>query len=288
MLIGLRSSREDPGHIASEAFYGALYQDHPYASPPDGTEDSINLLDREAVVAFHRRYYVARNAVIAIVGDIDTAGARRLAENLSAALPEGGRAPALPIPPRVTEAREVRIPFKSKQSHLLVGASGMARRDEDYYALYVANHSFGGSGFTSRLVDEIREKRGLAYSAYSYFLPMARPGPFIMGLQTRSDQVEEALGLVRYSYQEFVTNGVTSQELVSSKRNVTGGAPLRVDSNSKKLGYLAMIGFYDLPLDYLAAFNSRIEAVEGEAIVNALQRRLGEQKLITVIVGPDS
>ncbi|MCW8911300.1 MAG: insulinase family protein, partial [Gammaproteobacteria bacterium] len=157
--------------------------------------------------------------------------------------------------------------------------------DKDYFSLYVANHPFGGSGFASRLVDEVREKRGLAYSVYSYFMPMRLAGPFQMGLQTRNDQADQALQIVKDELQRYVKEGPTKEELEASLTNITGGFPLRVDSNRKLAEYLAMIGFYDLPLTYLDDFTNKIRDVDINKIRDALLRRVQPDKMITVIVG---
>ena len=142
-----------------------------------------------------------------------------------------------------------------------------------------------GSGFASRLVNEVREKRGLVYSVYSYFSPMRLHGPFQLGLQTRNDQAEQALGIVNEELKKYVNQGPEAKELEASLKNITGGFPLRVDSNSKLVGYLAMIGFYDLPLEYMNQFVGRVKSVNNDAIKDALKRRVFPDKLLTVIVG---
>ena len=285
MKIGLQSRKQSPGDVAEEAFYKALYGDHPYATPVGGTEDSLAGMSLDDLRKHYAQYYVARNAVVAIVGQLSRQQAEQLASDLLADLPAGERAAALPPVKPLTESKTIRIDFPSTQSHLLMGQLGMHRGDPDYFTLYVANHPFGGSGFASRLVGEVREKRGLAYSVYSYFLPMRLDGPFQLGLQTRNDQVDEALGIVREQLDEYVQQGPTEQELDASLKNITGGFPLRVDSNRKLVEYLAMIGFYDLPLDYLNRFNQQVSAVDREKIRSALKRRLHPDHMVTVIVG---
>jgi zinc protease len=161
----------------------------------------------------------------------------------------------------------------------------MYRGDPDYFALYVGNHALGGSGLVSRLSDEVREKRGLSYSVYSYFLPMARKGPFIMGMQTRNDQLDEGLKIMWKTLRDYLDKGMTQEELVDSRKNITGGFPLRIDSNSKILEYIAMIGFYNLPLTYLDDFNKNVETPTLERIRQAMRTRLHPDKMVTVIVG---
>ena len=285
MLVALQYAQQKPGKVAERAFYAALYGEHPYASPPDGTVESLKAIDRAALQNFHKRYYVARNAVVAIVGALDRAAAERLAEALLKQLPAGDPAPPLPDVPSLQAAREQRLEHPSSQTHIQVGQPGMRRNDPDYFALYVGNYILGGGGLVSRLSNEIREKRGLAYSAYSYFAPMSKAGPFELGLQTRNDQVTEALEVLRETLATYVAEGPTAAELDAAKKHITGGHPLRIDSNRKILEYLAVIGFYSLPLDYLETFNAKIEAVSLEQLRDALQRRLQPDRMLTVLVG---
>jgi zinc protease len=161
----------------------------------------------------------------------------------------------------------------------------MARNDEDYFPLYVGNYILGGGGFVSRLMNEVREKRGLAYSVYSYFMPMQQPGAFQIGLQTKKEQADESLKLVRETLRAFVDKGVTEKELLAAKQNIIGGFPLRIDSNKKIIDYLSVIGFYDLPLTYLDDFTARVDKVTTRQIQDAFKRRIDPDSLATVIVG---
>jgi len=286
MLISLQAQQQSPGSIASKAFYKALYDDHPYASPILGTEDSLNELDRDDAIDFHKRYYVARNAVVAIVGALDRAGTEALVDTLVSALPAGEAPLPLPKVKPLTDAVSVHIDFPSTQTHVLIGQPGMTRDDPDYYPLYVGNHILGGSGLVSRISDEVREKRGLSYSAYSYFTPMRYKGPFTLGLQTRNEQTQEAISVMRETLQDFIDDGPTEKELKASKQNITGGFPLRISSNGKIADNLSSIGFYNLPLDYLDTFNDHVDAVTVEQIKAAFKNRVHPDKMVTVTVGP--
>lgn len=285
LLLALKEEDESPGDIASKRFYESLYGDHPYGSPVTGSAETLNAITRRDVVDHYRRLYVGRNAVVAIVGAVDRKSAERLAERAVGGLPAGSAPPELPPVPDLATAQEIALSYPSSQTHILIGQPGMARGDADYFPLYVGNHILGGSGLVSRISDEVREQRGLAYSAYSYFLPMHAPGPFIVGLQTRNSQRGEALKVVRDTLARFVAEGPTAQELEQSKRNITGGFPLKVDSNKDILNYLGVIGFYRLPLDYLDRFNARVEAVTREQIRDAFRRRVHPERLVTVTVG---
>jgi len=262
-----------------------VFGNHPYASAPGGSEASLAGLKRDQVRGFHQNYYVARNAVVAIVGDLDLAGAKRIAQQVVEGLPAGKTAGIVPPVSELPKSSVRRITHPSTQSHVMMGAPGMTRRDDDYFALYVGNHILGGSGLVSRLSEEIRDKRGLSYSVYSYFAPMERKGPYRLGLQTRNDQVDNALSVLRDQLKEFVEKGPTQAELEASKKNITGGFPLRIKSNSNIVDYLGVIGFYRLPLDYLDTFNTKVEAVTVEKIRDAFRRRVNPDRMATIVVG---
>jgi zinc protease len=285
MLVGLEYQKQRPKSIVKKAFYRNLYADHPYASDPSGTKESVEALTVQALRDFYQRYYVARNATVVIVGDVSRKQAQTIAARLADALPQGDRAPALAKVAELPEAEQVFIEHPSSQSHVLMGVPGLRRKDPDYFPLYVGNHILGGSGLVSRISEEIREKRGLSYSAYSYFIPMRHKGPYMLGFQTRNDQRDEALTVLRQTLQTFIKDGPTQQELESSKNNIVGGFPLRVSSNGKIAEYLAVIGFYDLPLDYLASFTKKVQAVTAEQIRDAFKRRVQSPRMVTVIVG---
>ena len=284
-LTALRLAEQDPGSVASKAFYRAVFGDHPYASDPSGTPESVSSIQADDLRTFHQRYYTAPNATIAIVGALTRGEAEGLAGRISAVLPAGEAPAPLPPVPALPGASEARIAFPSSQTHILAGHPGMSRGDPDYFALYVGNHILGGSGLVSLLMDEVREARGLSYSVYSYFAPMARSGPFTLGLQTKNDQADQALSVLLDTLRRFVTDGPTAEELDAAKKNLTGGFPLRIASNANVVQYLAVIGFYDLPLDYLERFTERVEAVSAEQIRDAFRRRVHPERLAVVMVG---
>lgn len=284
-LISFEGRKQSAGTIVSELFYKGLYDNHPYAKPSIGTEESVKILSRNDLVEFYKKYYVAINAIVTIVGDVDRKKAEALAEQIVGKLPVGKKAAALPAVKDLLAASSVHHEFPSSQTHIIMGQPGIHRKDKDYFTLYVANHILGGSGFGSRIMEEIREKRGLAYSSYSYFVPMLKRGPFTIGMQTSNKQTDEAMLVLKKTLNNYVENGPTKKELLHAKKNITGGFPLRIDSNSDISGYLAVIGFYNLPLSYLKDFNSRVEAVSLQQIKEALKRRIHPEKMFTVTVG---
>ncbi len=284
LLVGLRYTAQSPGKVAAEKLYQTLYGNHPYAHPISGTADSLAKITRRDIQAFHHQYYVAANAVIALVGDIDQKTAEKIAEQVSAKLQPGQAAPALPMPESVSEQRKS-VPFPASQSHLYLGRFGVTRHDPDYFPLYVGNHILGGSTLNSLLGDAVRHQRGLSYSVYSYFRPMQVPGPFVMVAQTQNAQAETALQVMRSVLQQFMGQGPTQAQLQAAQQYLTGNFPLSVASNQKIVEYIAMIGFYDLPLDWLATLPDKLAAVTAEQVRSAFQRRIQPQQQVTVIVG---
>ncbi|MGA7801922.1 MAG: pitrilysin family protein [Gammaproteobacteria bacterium] len=285
MIVAARQREQQPAAVAEQAFYRDVYGDQPYGSPPGGTVDSLQVLTPAEARGFYLRYYLARNAVLAIVGALDRTQAHDLAQRLVGKLRTGQAPDPLPKVSALASAKQKRIDFPATQTTILMGAPGVTRTDPDYFPLYVGNYVLGGGGLVSRLNEQIRERRGLSYSVYSYFLPMARRGPFLLGLQTRNDKSGEALALMKSVLDRYVKDGPSAKEVEAAKKHITGGFPLRVDTNSKIVEYLAMIGYYHLPLDYLSTFNRKIEAVSRAGIHAAFQRRVHPDRMVTVIVG---
>ena len=284
-LVGLEAEKQSPETLAGKAFAKAVYADHPYGQSENGTEATISALTVADLKAFYQQYYVAKNGLLVIVGALDKAQAEKLAQQVAAVLPSGEKAAALPEVKPLIEAKTVKIPYPSTQAHILVGQVGDKRGDPDYFTLYMGNQILGGSGFTSRLMKEVRTDRGLSYSVYSYFAPMAQLGTFQIGLQTKKEQTEQALTVVQDVLNKFEKDGVTTAELDASKKDVTGGFPLRTANNSQIASYVGVIGFYELPLDYLDMFTNKINAVTPAQIADAFQRRIQPDKMVTVIVG---
>jgi zinc protease len=285
LVAALQEQETKPESIAQKAFQKAVFGLHPYALPESGEVASVEKITDQDLKDFYQGHYQADRAVVAIIGDATKAQAEAIAEQLTAHLPVSP-APA-PLPDVVTKisASEQRISHPATQSHILVGAPGMARSDPDYFPLYVGNYTLGGGGFESRLMNEVREKKGLAYSVYSYFMPLKQPGAFQIGLQTKKEQADEALGLVRATLAKFIAEGPTESELKAAKQNIIGGFPLRIDGNRKILDYLSLIGFYDLPLTYLDDFTRNVSRVTVAQVRQAFARHIHPDAMATIIVG---
>jgi len=284
IALSIKESSTKPDYIADRELMKMLYGNHPYGLNDVGEIDAIHALQRNDLLAFYRSYYVARNAVIAIIGDVSRLEAAAIAESLTEKLSTNQQKTEIPAV-QIPAAGIKRIPHPATQSHIQLAYPGLRRGDPDYFPLLVGNHILGGGGFVSRLMEEIRQQRGLAYGVYSFFSPYKEQGPFQIGLQTKKEQSEEAFALTQKVLKDFVNGGPTEEELVAAKQNIIGGFPLRIDSNSKILGYLSMIGFYNLPLTYLTDYLAAVETVTTEQIRQAFQRRIQPDGMVTVIVG---
>jgi zinc protease len=285
IISGLEESATQPEGMVNKAFMTALYGSHPYSLDESGEIATVAKLSVADLQAFYQQYYRANGAVIAMMGDLSRAQAEAIAESMASGLPKGPANPAIAQVTYPKASVTQRIAHPASQSHILLGYPGIKRGDPDLFPLYLGNYVLGGGGFVSRLTEEVREKRGLVYSVYSYFMPMAEVGTFQIGLQTKKEQADEALKIVRATLADFLAKGVTDAELKAAKANVIGGFPMRIDSNSKILDYLAVIGFYKLPLNYLDEYNSKVAAVTAAQIKDAFNRHLKPENFVTVIVG---
>ena len=283
-VAGIQEADTRPASIAAKRFLAALYPAHPYGR--SATVESIEKISREELMAFHRAHFGARRAFVSIIGDISRAEAEAIAQHLTLGLPDAPAEVSLPdtaMPVRGTE----RIDHPASQAHIHLGLPAVRRGDQDYIPLLVGNYILGGGGFVSRLMKEVREKRGYAYSVYSYFQPQKQLGPFQIGLQTKREQASDALRVVEDVLNEFLARGPTEAELKAAQRNLADGFPLRIDSNRKLLEYLAVMGFYGLPLSYLDDFPRKVEAVTVADIRAAFARHVKLEHIVTVIVAGD-
>ncbi len=284
LIAGIKEAYTKPDYIAERTLMKMLYGRHPYGLSESGEIASVKALQREDLIKFYRAFYTAKNAVIAIIGDVDRIEAAKIAESLTERLPAGEAVPVL-ASVKLPTAKTKKIAHPASQTHIQLAYPGLRREDPDYFPLLVGNYILGGGGFVSRLMEEIRQARGLAYSAYSFFSPLKQQGPFEIGLQTKKEQADEALALTQKVLTDFVANGPTEKELIAAKKNIIGGFPLRLDSNKKILGYLAVIGFYHLPLSYLDDYIAAVENVTVTQIEQAFQRRINPKEMVTVMVG---
>lgn len=285
LLAGFEYQKQNPGKLAGIQLFERLYGSHPYAHPSEGTEQSVPSISTAQLRAFHQQAYAAGNVVIALVGDLSRSEAEAMAAEVSAALPKG---PALTkiAQPEAPKPGLSHIEFPSQQTHLLLAQLGIDRRNPDYAALTLGNQILGGGGFGTRLMEEVREKRGLTYGVYSGFSAMQARGPFMINLQTRAELSAGTLKLVQDLLADYLANGPTQKELDDAKREMAGSFPLSTASNADIVGQLGAMGFYDLPLTYLEDFMAEIQALNVEQVKTAMAKHLDPQALVIVTAGP--
>ncbi|XPG69507.1 pitrilysin family protein [Variovorax sp. 350MFTsu5.1] len=282
----IKEANTKPATVTGRAFAADVYGTHPYGQ--EVTEETLARIDTAAMRQRYQQLMVPCRAKLSIVGAVTRAEAETIATTLLSRLP--GPEACTPLPAvapvaALTAPKNERIAFDSAQAHVLIGQPGYPRKDPDHFALTLGNYVLGGGGFVSRLMNEVREKRGLTYSIYSGFAPGLEAGAFRIGFQTRPDQAEEAVKVSREVLAKFVAEGPTAAELKAAKDNLIGGFPLLLDSNRKLIGNVANIAWHDLPLDYLDTWTARMNAVTAADVKAAFQRKLQPERMVTVVVG---
>ena len=284
MLSRIASAETDPNDVASTAWAARAFPDHPYGRPLRGTEESVSSITVEDLEAAHDRLLTRANARIAVVGAVDAAAAGRLVDTILAGLPEGEPVDAprrAGPPPPGTEVIALDVP----QSVAVFGQQGLERTDDDFFPAYVMNYVLGGGGFSSRLTEEVRVKRGLAYGVYSYLMPRDGAALYMGGVQTANERMAESLEVIRAEWRRMAEEGATGEELEAAKRYLTGAFPLRFDSNAKIARFLVFAQREGLGLDYIDRRNGLIEAVTLEDVNRVAKRLLDPEALSIVVVG---
>lgn len=284
LLTALQAKQQSPAAVANELFWKRLYGNHPYAFPSEGSADSVKTIKVEDLKQFYAHYYTAKNAVVAIVGDVDRAKAEEIATKMTEALPLGETASALPDVNQPKEIGIETVAFPATQTQILIGQLGVTREDPDYATLYLANHILGGAGFASRLMEEVREKRGLVYGVSSNLVPMHQTGPWYVSLQTATNNAKEALKVTQETVAGLLKS-IPQAEIDAHKDNIIGGFALETDSNKDIVGYLAMMGFYHLPDNWLATFPDKIRGISREQLIAVVNKRLNPASWTGIMLG---
>lgn len=278
--------KEEPGAIASKAFNRAVFGDHPYGRPTEGTEESLDRITRQDIVDYHAARYAPNNAAMVVVGDIDHSRLNGLLEKYFGnwKKKEIGQA-ALPAVGPKQKAEVLTTTKDLQQSTVVLGHIGISRDNPDFYAVSVMNYILGGGGFASRLMDNIRDNRGLAYDVRSSFSASRFGGSFTASLQTKNESANTAIEEVLKEMERIRTEPVTEKELADAQAYLTGSFPLRLDSNRKIAGMLAAIENYQLGLDYVEQYPKRIRAVTREDILRVARTYLDPKNYVLVVVG---
>ncbi len=285
LKVAILRDAESPDKIAADAWYSAALADHPYTRPSKGTLESIATIGREDLIAHRSRLLARDNVNIAVVGDITPEALGDLLDSVFGELPETTPLQEVAVAAVNPAAQLEIIERNMPQSVVLFGHAGIAREDDDFIPAYVMNYILGGGGFSSRLMTEVREKRGLAYSVSTYLYPLRHAALFIGQVATENERVSESLDVIRAEIARLAADGVTDKELADAKTYLTGSYPLRFDTNDKIAGQLIAIQEADLGIDYITRRNGLIEAVTHDDIKRVAKRLLGSENLIVTVVG---
>ena len=287
-ITSLLEAETKPEYVLERRFKSMVYGNYPLAQSP--SVKSVSAITPADLAQFHKRFYRSDRMIVSIVGDVDQAQAKEIVQNLLKKIPQTG--PNIPTlaqlqrsPVEPLSEREVFIPFDSQQAHIAMGMTAVTRNNPDYFPLLVGNYILGGGGFVSRLMSEVREKRGLAYSVFSYFSPGKDAGIFQAGLQTKSDQGSLALEVMSQTIANFIANGPTVSELLAAKANLVNGYPLRIDNNRKLLDNVSSIVWNDLPLNTMEIWTQQVEAVTLDQVTAAFQKYLAMDRMKIVVLG---
>ena len=285
LMASIRAKRDRPQAIGREAFRAALYPDSFYGRPVEGSEDTVRGLDRKAVVDFHRRYYRPDRTILVAVGDTTHEEMRqKLTEVLTDWTRSDGKADA-PVVLRPPKRAAVKIDRNLVQSNILMGHEGPLRMNPDHYSIRVMNQVLGGGDLSSRLGDSIRNRRGLAYSVYSYFVSGRNAGRFQLAMQTQNENAREAIEVARAEIERIRREGVTAEELRDAKSYLTGSFALDLETNDDIAGFLGQVEYLGLGLDYLEQYPELIRKVTAEDVLRVARKYLQPEKLILVVVG---
>ena len=288
MTTALMESETKPEAVLERRFRKSVYGNYPLAfSPSVQSVANINATDLRQ---FHQQFYRGERMIVSIVGDVSKSEAAEIVKALLNGIPQSGAVIA-PLPEFVRSPveslgqREIQIPFDSQQAHIAMGMTAITRSNPDYFPLLVGNYVLGGGGFVSRLMSEVREKRGLAYSVFSYFAPGKDAGIFQAGLQTKNDQSTLALEVMSSTIAQFIENGPTQSELEAAKANLINGYPLRIDNNRKLLDNVSSITWNNLPLDTMDVWTKQVENVTLDQVKSAFQKYLAMDRMKIVVLG---
>lgn len=284
VIASIRARDEEPGAIAETKFLAALFPRSPYGRPVEGTKEAVQRIERAELLQFYKQFYRPNRALLAVVGDISD---QEITEKLAKVFRSWARGAAAEEPvPSVSAgpANFIRIQKELTQANIIIGHEGVPRNHPDYYAIQVMNYILGGGGFSSRLMDSVRNERGLAYSVYSSFGADKYVGTFEVTMQTKNESAEEAIRIAIEEIRHIRERGVGEQELQAAKDYLIGSFPLRFDTNRRLAGFFAQVEFFELGLDYPDRYPEMIRKVSREDVLRVAKRYLQPEKLIVVVV----
>jgi zinc protease len=283
-LGAIKSAEQKPMEVAEKSFRKALFLGSPYGHPVEGTQDSLSKLTREEVIQFYETFYHPNNAIMSIVGDITVDDIKenlipRLTEWPASKIQKGEVATRFAKGPEI-----VKIDRNISQANIIIGQPGISRENPDYYTLTVMNYILGGGGFASRMLEEIRNSRGLAYSVTSFFDAGKFPGSFQIVMETKNPSAKEAINIALQQLNLILKERVTEKELEGAKKYFIGSFPMRFDTQMKLAGFLVQVEYYHLGIDYFDKYPSLIDTVTSEDILRTAKKYLHPENYILVVV----
>lgn len=284
VLSGIEADAKDPDALASRAMDRIAYGDHPYATSQSGTLDSVAALTRDDLIEAHSNVLARDRIYIGAVGDITEEELSALLEDLLGDLPQTG-APMPAAADVVISGGVTVVPFETPQAVTRFAQRGIAQDDPDYFTAIVLNHVLGGGSFESRLMKEVRAKRGLTYGVYSYLANKDLADVYIGSVSSANDRIAEAIEVIRDEWAKAATEGVTAEEVENAKTYLTGAYPLRFDGNGRIANIMVGMQLMGLPIDYIATRNDRVEAVTTEGVKRVAGELLDPANLHFVVVG---
>jgi len=285
ILVSLNRRLADPGSMGSKAWFELAFKGHPYAIPTDGEIETVKALTSDDLRDLKARQIARNNMVVSVVGDITAKELGVYLDKTFLDLPAKADFKLPPEAARIEGPALKIIEMDIPQSTVMFGGNGVKRDDPDYYAAYVLNYILGGGGFESRLTQEIREKRGLVYSVYTYLSPFELAGVHLGGLGTSNASTGQAIDLVKAELAKIRSEGVSQEELEAAKTYLNGSFSLRLSSNARIAKILASMQFSRLPISYLDERAGLINAVTLDDIKRVAQRLMDPEKLIITVVG---
>ncbi len=286
IMASIKVEQQNPFEVAKKLFFKNLYANTAYAHAPEGNLQSVAALTRQQLLDFYRRFYVAKNAYVILVGDITRRQAQQIAKQITAKLPTGVPAPKLNKAVSLKDGKHIHVDFPTKQTSIMIGQVGITRNNPNYFPLLVGNAVLGGLQSTSILYKQVRDERGLAYFAFSQFSAKPFRGPFVISLQTKANQANTTLNIVKTIVKDFLKNGPNQQQLTIAKKNMIGRFPLSLSTNKQIADVVTSLAVYGRPLDFLDHYRQHVSQVTLAQIKQAFNKTLQPKDMLVVLVGP--
>jgi zinc protease len=285
LIANIKQDDKDPDKMALRDWFQLVFNKHPYANPTSGTVASVSAITPDDLRAYVKKNFARGTLKVAAVGDIDAAGLSAILDDVFGDLPEKAELTPVSDFKWSMNATQKIVEMPNPQSVAIFGFDGLLRKDPDFIPAYILNYVIGGGGFASKLMQEVREKRGLCYSVYSYLYPLKHAGLFLGGVATENKAVSESMNVIKSELNRVATNGITEAELKAAKDFLIGSFALRFDTSSKIAAQLLAIQLDDLGIDYIQRRNSEIEAITVADVQRAAKRLVDTQNLVVTVVG---